>query len=283
MFDDGVGGVVVDGFKVFGGDAVRLDARVGVQAGGDVAHDVFDEFRVFVGALGDVFFVRPFQRRPDFAGAFFFADADEVFKGKRRFFVVFGVDDDVRALVVRAVFGDFFGAGAEAGDGDGDFDADDAVLHAAVGDEGHFVIEQAFGFADRRLFFHKVGEGEDDAAFGGVQPLQHFRVQRGEAVEADGARFVQQVDEARHMRAFLLVRQGDGHLCGGDGRLRAVRRCDVQRDADVADADAGNGDVAGIGFSLDVRDGRLVHGVGFRVVKSWLLSFVRQGAAMWGR
>jgi len=40
--------------------------------------------------------------------------------------------------------------------------------------------------------------------------------------------------------------------------------------------------VAGIGFSLNVRDGRLVHGVGFRVVKRRLLSFVRQGAAMWG-
>ena len=128
VFDDGVGGVVVDGFEVFGGDAVGLDARVGIQAGSDVAHDVFDEFGVFVGALGDVFFVRPLQRRPDFAGAFFFADADEVFEGERGFFVVFGVDDDVRALVVRAVLGDFFGAGAEAGDRDGDFDADDAVF-----------------------------------------------------------------------------------------------------------------------------------------------------------
>ncbi len=77
MFDDSVGGVVVDGFEVFGGDAVGLDARVGIEARGDVAHDVFDEFGVFVGALGDVFFVRPLQRRPDFAGAFFFADADE--------------------------------------------------------------------------------------------------------------------------------------------------------------------------------------------------------------
>ena len=196
------------------------------------------------------------------------------------FFVVFGVDDDVRALVVRAVLGDFFGAGAEAGDRDGNFDADDAVFMAAVGDEGDFVVHQAFGFADRCLFFHEIGEGEEDAAFGGVQAFEHFTMQRGEAVQADGARFVQEVDEARHVRAFLVVRQGNGHFGGGDGQLRAVRRGDVQRHADVADADAGDGDVAGIGFSLDVRDGRFGSLFGFHSVKRRLLSSERCRAAI---
>lgn len=70
------------------------------------------------------------------------------------------------------------------------------------------------------------------------------------------------MNEARHVRAFLVMRQGNGHFSGSDGVLgAAVFVDDAQRQADIADADAGNGDVASIGFSLNVRDSRIGHGV----------------------
>ena len=54
--------MVVDRFEVFRFDDIGVDTRFGVEAGGDVAHHVFDEFGVVVGAFGDVFFVRALEQ-----------------------------------------------------------------------------------------------------------------------------------------------------------------------------------------------------------------------------
>lgn len=44
-----------------------MDARFGAEAGGDVADHVLDEFRVVVGAFGDVFFVGPLEQAVELA------------------------------------------------------------------------------------------------------------------------------------------------------------------------------------------------------------------------
>ena len=43
----------MDGFEVFRFHHVGIDARLGVQLSGNVAHHVLDEFRIVVGAFGD--------------------------------------------------------------------------------------------------------------------------------------------------------------------------------------------------------------------------------------
>jgi len=64
--DHGVGAVVMDAFEVFGFDPVPLDTGVGVAFYGHSANEVFDKHGIIVGALGDMFFVGPFEEGVDF-------------------------------------------------------------------------------------------------------------------------------------------------------------------------------------------------------------------------
>ena len=59
-FDQRIGTVVVDGFEVLRFHHIGIDQRLGVHRCCDVAHDVLDEFRIVVGALGDVLFIGTF-------------------------------------------------------------------------------------------------------------------------------------------------------------------------------------------------------------------------------
>ena len=59
--DIGVSRVVVDAFEIFAFHREGFYPVVAAQGDGHVAHHVFDEFRVFIGAFGDVFFVGTFQ------------------------------------------------------------------------------------------------------------------------------------------------------------------------------------------------------------------------------
>ena len=56
----------MDAFEVFGFDPVPLDIGVGIAFYGDGANEVFDKHGIIVGALGDMFFVGPFEEGVDF-------------------------------------------------------------------------------------------------------------------------------------------------------------------------------------------------------------------------
>jgi hypothetical protein len=62
--------VVVDGLEIFGFHHIGVDAAFGIEAGGDIADHVFDEFGIVVGALGDVFLIRALEQAEEFAGSF---------------------------------------------------------------------------------------------------------------------------------------------------------------------------------------------------------------------
>jgi hypothetical protein len=70
--------VVVDALVVFGFDAVPGDVAAVVELEGDVADQVLDEHRVFVGAFGDRLFVGAFEQRVEFAAAAAFDQGDQV-------------------------------------------------------------------------------------------------------------------------------------------------------------------------------------------------------------
>ena len=118
-FDQGVGGVVMNGFKVFGFDDIPFNTGFSIQTGSDIAHHVFDEFRIVVSAFGDEFFVRTLEQAKQFARRFFFDQAHNVFD-PHKFGGAHG-DGDVGALVVRATFRNFLRARAKAGHRDNDF------------------------------------------------------------------------------------------------------------------------------------------------------------------
>jgi len=64
--------------EVLGFKCVGMDPGVGIEAGGDVADQVFDKFGVVIGPLSDEFFVRTFDQAEDFTGGLFFHDVDQI-------------------------------------------------------------------------------------------------------------------------------------------------------------------------------------------------------------
>ena len=126
---------------------------------------------------------------------------------------------------------------------------------ATFADERGPVVHQALDTRDRRLLHHEVGERHLDVAGIGVQALRHFLEQRAERVHRDLALVVQDLDEARHVRAFEIVRQVHVHVEIGDGVLLATGTVlDAHRVIDILHADPVDRDAARVGTVLHVLD-----------------------------
>lgn len=265
--------MAVDRLEVLGVDLVPGDAIVVVEADGEVADDVLDELGVVVGLLGDELFVGALEHGVDgragrglevrhhvldpecglaFAGACLEAD----------------LGFDLAALVVGAVLADLLRARAEAGRRGGD--AHHEVIHvigAAL--EGHLVVHQAGLLGDGRELLDEVGEAGLEVGFLGVEALADGAGEFGDAVGRDGFAgvVVEDLEEPAHVRALLVVGQGDVHVDGGDGGLlAAVGGAEADRINDVLDADAVDRDVALVlrGLHVDHRlaADRFLGGVG---------------------
>ena len=132
--DGGEGVVVVDALVVLGFHFVPGHVGMGVELERDVAHEVFDEDRVFVGLHGNEPFVRPLKQGVNGSGAGFLSDGDEVFYQDEFPATFFRLGADfkghVATLVMRSVVADFLATWAEGGDGDGD--AEDEVIDLAI-------------------------------------------------------------------------------------------------------------------------------------------------------
>jgi hypothetical protein len=70
--------VIVDRLEVLRLDHVGIDQRIGIHGGGDVAHDVLNEFGIIVGALGDPFLIRALQQAEQFTGSLVLNLADQI-------------------------------------------------------------------------------------------------------------------------------------------------------------------------------------------------------------
>ena len=90
-----------------------------------------------------------------------------------------------------------------------------------------------------------------------VELLGHLHQDVAERLDGDLALVpVQHLDEARHVRALEVVRQGDVHVEVRDRVLLAARAIlDAHRVIDVLDADLVDRDLARIGTPLHVFDG----------------------------
>lgn len=271
-----VGVVAVDAFKVFAVDAVPGDSVVGVECEGEVSDDVFDKLWVVVGCFGNVLFVGAFEDGVDLLACCGFCDLDEVFDPDG-FFVaglcvvcLFEADlcFDLAALVVCAVGADFFGAGAEACCGC--FDAEDEVagdfagfVGFADGFDGDFVVHEADGSGDWRVFADEVGEVCLEVCFGCVEAFADGVCESEEVVCCDGGCAVlaagcgvEDLHEAAHVGALLVVREGDVHVDSCDGCLvSAVALAEADGVCDVFDADFVDGCASGVASCLDVWDG----------------------------
>ncbi len=161
----------MDRLEVFAFDGVPGHAVIFVQGHGQVADDVLDEFRIVERLFGDEFFIGSFEHGVNRGAGGGFHDGDEFFDPHHA--VDADAGGDFAALVVGAVGGNFFGAGAEAGGGGAD--SHDEIVGAVAGSlEGADIVHQAFGAGDGGGFFDEIGEGEFDMGVAGVELGFHF-------------------------------------------------------------------------------------------------------------
>ena len=162
-------------------------------------------------------------------------------------------DGHVRTLVVRAALRDLLRAGAQAGDRHHHAHPQRGVAAAALANQCRLVIHQALDARDWRALGHEERERHLDVSGVGVQPLGHLHQHVAERIDGDLPLMVQDLDEARHVRALEVVRQVHVHVEGGDRTLLARGAVlDPHRVADVLDADPVDGDLARVGASLHV-------------------------------
>ena len=87
-----------------------------------------------------------------------------------------------------------------------------------------------------------------------MQALEHVDNELAHDGFVDGfAKFVHQRNEARHVGALLICRQGNGHRERGNRVLRAVLALNHDRQGDAAHANAVDGNVSAVLRRLNVR------------------------------
>src|SRR5215469_17108097 len=249
--DAGIGRVVVDRLEVLSLHHVGGDPVIAIEAHGDITHQVLDELGIVVGALGHVLLVGTLEDAVQLARGLALGDLDELFDPHvtaqaRR-------DGDQRALVVSAVVGDLFRAGAQARHRYGHAQPHLAVTVAVLTDQHGAVVHQALHSGDRRPLHDEEGETHLDVAGVRLEPCRHRAQHAAEGLDRDLALGVQDLHEPRHVRALEVVRQAHVHVETGDGVLFARRAVlDAHGVADVLDAHAVDGQPPRVGVRLHV-------------------------------
>ena len=117
------------------------------------------------------------------------------------------------------------------------------------------VVHQALDAGHRRLLHDEEREAHLDVAGVGLEPRGHLLEHGAEGLDRDLALGVQDLDEARHVRALEVVGQAHVHVEVRDGVLLAGRAVlHPHRVADVLDADAVDRQPARVGAPLHVLD-----------------------------
>ena len=246
--------MIVDRLEILALDHVGGDARLGVEPQRDVAHHVLDELRVVVGPFGHVFLIGPLEDAVQLARGLGLGDVDQFLDP--HVLAQLRLDRDVRALVVRAALRDLLRARAQARDRNHDAHPQRGLAVAAFADQRRLVIHEALDAAHGRALGDEEREGHLDVPGVGVEARGHLHQHVAERVDRDLALVVQDLDEARHVRALEIVGQVDVHVEGRDRVLVADGAVlDPHRVAQLLDPDAVDGDPARVGAALHVLDG----------------------------
>ncbi len=252
FFDGGVGVVAVDAFVVLGFDFIPRDIAMGVEFFGDATDEVFDENGIFVSAFGDGFFVTTFEQGIQFTTGACFDESDQVLNPNR--FPRTNLDGAKAALIVRSVFGNCLGAGAERGDTDFDGEHEIDVFGAGGGIEARGVIHHAFHSRDGRFFGEEKWEFHFQMRSSGVELRLHGVENVVDVFDVDHAAVgVEHLDEAAHVGAFELVGQVDKHADGRDCVLHDFFFvADLNRETQATNADFVDAQFAMVALALFV-------------------------------
>jgi len=255
--DAGVGRVRVDRLEVLDLGGVAADPRIRIELQRDIAHQVLDELRVLVGALGHPLLVGALEHGPEFTRGAVLGEADQLGPGQ----ILQQLDPhrDMRTLVVGAVVGDLLRAGAQALHRHHHLGPDRGRRRLAgrrcprLDDPAALVLEQALHTRHRCPLAQEERKPRLDAPGLGLQAVEHLRhlaAQHG-GVE----RLVQPVEpghEAAHVGALLLGRQRHVEVPLRDGVQFGGTQAQAHRVADVLDAHALDRQAPPVPFTLGV-------------------------------
>ncbi len=91
----------MNGLEILSLYNISAQARFCIEAGGDIADQILDEFRVVIRSLGDKFLIRALEQSVDFTGSRPLGDRDEFLDGHG--FEQVGVDREMRALIMCSI------------------------------------------------------------------------------------------------------------------------------------------------------------------------------------
>ena len=202
----------------------QVMSRLALRARGDVAHEVFDEDRIVVGALGDGFFVGPLEQAVELArGAVFHergsGPRSRSARWKRTAKVTMPRWLCAPCSLIALEHGQSVVTGTIT------VTTKSTTSSCERGGEAHGVIHQPDRAGDGRLFLEEKRELEIDVrASRSRAAASSSRRSVLDVVHVQlGAEFVQHLDEAAHVRALEMVRQIDGQRDRGDGVLHRAR------------------------------------------------------------
>ena len=158
---------------------------------------------------------------------------------------------------MRAVGGNLLRAGAQAGHRHQDLHGEALLALIDVADEGDVVVHQALDLGHRRSLVDEIGEIHLDVAGLRLEFFHHLAEHALEGVDRDLALMrVEDLDEARHVRALEVMRQAHVHVEIGDSVLHAARAlAHLDRMADGLDPDLVDGEPARVLGTLNVGNG----------------------------
>ena len=156
-----------------------------------------------------------------------------------------------------AAFADRLAAGAKGGDGNGHGHLEAEIFAVESGIKTGLVIHKARGAGNRGFLFDEVREIKFKVGRVGQKALLQGSENSRDAFHMNQAAvFLQNLDEAAHVRAFELMGKIDGEGDGGDGvlgRMGPVTNHDGI--AEAFDADFVDSQVAEVGRGLGILQG----------------------------
>jgi len=187
----------------------------------DIAHEIFDKNRIFIGPLGHDFLIRTLEQAVKFAAGTGFNHLNEILDPHGM--PVANGEGDVPPLVVRTMNADGFGTRAQGGDGNNYHD--DHVKNSInkIRLEADVVVDEPLRAGGRCGFFHKIREFEFQMSCFGIEALTQGLQNSTQTLHLqDRPLRIEHLDETTHVRALVMVRQINGKLNHGHGALLAA-------------------------------------------------------------
>ena len=219
----------MDRLEVLHLHSIPQNVLIGLATNGNIPHQIFDENRIRISLLGDMFFIRTLEQAEQLGARGLLGKAHHVFDPQR--LRAANGKCHMPALVVRASRADRLRARAQGGDWN---DCGDHKIHASVFQgraEAHGVIHQSDRTAHGSFFTKKKRKFDFEMRANALKPPAHLLEDVADVFHMDHRTMLREnLDETAHVGALEVMWQVNRKLNIGDCALnRMLLVADLQR------------------------------------------------------